>query len=302
LVARARTPRPFHSQGLPAPEHAPRGQTPTLLGRFARILRADRRFTWQALAQPIGLACLACLAFHELPSIFFFVVLAALWLGCGLASQALVKERAIYRRERLAGLKIGPYLASKFLTLAVIGLLQGMLMLGVVGAWHRVGASWSILSLAVVLASWSGVAAGLWISALAPNPERATAAVPAIMLPQVILAGVLVALPDMNRPTNLASYLAAARWANQAAEIGLLHGRPIDSQLLANQENLWPLRNLYPDYDLNKDEGRVRFLSERQGQVVEQDRRLAVDYAALMLCIAVPLWGTVGALRGLDPL
>jgi ABC-type multidrug transport system ATPase subunit len=302
VVAETRTTRPFHHQVLPVPEHAPRGQTGTLIRRFVRILKADRRLLWQAVAQPVGLAALACLAFQALPSVFFFVVLAALWTGCGLASQAIVKERLIYRRERLAGLRIGPYVASKFLTLAVIGAIQSALMLGVVWAWHGSSGNWWVLSAGIVLASWCGVAAGLWISALAPNAERATAAVPAIMLPQVILAGVLVALPDMNFVTKAASHLSAARWANQSMEIGLLRGRTIDTQLLAKPDTLWPLWNLYPDYELNKDEGRVRFLSEHQGQIVEQDRRLAVDYVALMLCIAVPLWGTVGALRRLDPL
>ena len=303
VVAKARTPRPFHGQGLPPPEHAATGRTAPLIGRFVRVLKDDRRLLWQAVVQPSGLAGLACLAFQGLPSVFFFVVLAAMWLGCGLASQQIVKERAIYRRERLAGLWIVPYVTSKFVPLAVVGLIQSALMLGAVGAWKDGGVDWPVVSAAVVLASWCGVASGLWISALAPTAERATAAVPAIMLPQIVLAGVLVALPDMNVVTKEASHLSAAKWANQArSKSGLLRGRKIGSELLANQDNLWPLRNLYPDYDLNADEGRARFLVDHVGCLVVQDRRLALDYAALVLCVAAPLWGTVRALRRLDPL
>jgi ABC-type multidrug transport system ATPase subunit len=302
MVARARTPRPFHGQGLPPPEHAPTGQTATLIGRFVRTLKADRRFLWHAVAQPVGLAFLACVAFSGLPSVFFFIVLAALWSGCSLASQQIVKERAVYRRERLAGLRIGPYVASKFICLAVVGAIQSALMLGVVGVWDAANVRWPIISAAVVLASWCGIASGLWVSALAPNAERATAAVPALMLPQIVLAGVLVALPDMNVATKLASHLSAAKWANQAVELGIFRGRKVDTQLLAGRENLWPLRNLYPDYDLSVDEGRARFLADYQGRTVEQNRRLALDYAALILCIAAPLWGAGRALRRLDPL
>ena len=302
VVARARTPRPFHGQGLPPAEHAPTGQTAILISRFVCILKADRRLLWQAVAQPVSLACLACLAFHELPSVFFFIVLAALWSGCALASQQIVKERAIYGRERLAGLRIGPYVTSKFVPLAVIGLIQSVLMLAVVGVWEGRGKNWPVISPAIILASGCGVASGLWISAIAPTAERATAAVPAIMLPQVVLAGVLVALPDMNVLTKGASQLSAAKWAHQVVEIGLLRGDKIDTQLLAKPENLWPLRNIYPEYDLNSEEGRSRFLVDHRGATVDQGRRLSLDYAALLLCIAAPLLGTAGALRRLDPL
>jgi ABC transport system ATP-binding/permease protein len=302
VVAKARTPRTFHRQGLPPPEHAPTRQTGTLTGRFVRILKADPRLLWQTLVQPVGLAYLACMAFPGLPSVFFLVVLAALWLGCGLASQQVVKERAVYRRERLAGLRISPYVASKFVPLAAVGLVQSALMLGVVGAWKGGGVNWPVVSAAVVLASWCGVASGLLISALAPSAERATAAVPAIMLPQVVLAGVLVALPDMNLVTKAASHVSAAKWANQAVEVGILRGRKIDAGLLTASENLWPLRNLYPDYDLQSAEERARFLADHEGRSVGQDRRLVLDYAALILCVGAPLWGTIVALRRLDPL
>jgi hypothetical protein len=213
-----------------------------------------------------------------------------------------VKERAVYRRERLAGLRIGPYVASKFVPLAAVGLVQSALMLGVVGAWKGGGVNWPVVSAAVVLASWCGVASGLLISALAPSAERATAAVPAIMLPQVVLAGVLVALPDMNVVTKAASHVSAAKWANQAVEVGILRGRKVDAELLTASENLWPLRNLHPDYDLQSAEERARFLAHHEGRSVGQDRRLVLDYAALILCVGAPLWGTIVALRRQDPL
>jgi hypothetical protein len=175
-------------------------------------------------------------------------------------------------------------------------------MLGVVGVWKGGDVNWLAVSSAVVLASWCGVASGLLISTLAPSAERATAAVPAIMLPQVVLAGVLVALPDMNVLTKAASFVSAAKWANQAVEIGILNGRKVDAKLLAVSENLWPLRNLYPDYNLQAAEGRAQFLADHEGRSVDQNRLLALDYASLVLCTAIPLWGTVWALRRQDPL
>jgi ABC-type multidrug transport system ATPase subunit len=66
------------------------------------------------------------LAGHFRGSILFFLVVAAVWFGASNASQEIVTEQAIFRRERMVNLRLGSYLASKFLSLALIAMLQAL--------------------------------------------------------------------------------------------------------------------------------------------------------------------------------
>jgi hypothetical protein len=113
--------------------------------------------------------------------------------------------------------------------------------------------------------------------------------VPLSLIPQIILAGVLVAVPEMNRPTRAVSCLVASRWANEATEISLFDGRPIDVELLSDSSRLRPLWNLYPEYDLFKREPRQRFLADYHGQHVAKRFRLELDFVVLCAFIAVQL-------------
>src|SRR4029078_11309079 len=64
--------------------------------------------------------------------LLFIIVIAVLWLGCNNAAKEIVKEEAIYGRERAVNLGILPYLASKFLVLGAITTVQAGLLMGMV--------------------------------------------------------------------------------------------------------------------------------------------------------------------------
>src|SRR5262249_51214195 len=53
-------------------------------------------------------------------TLLFMLSVVMLWFGCNNACREIVKEEAIYTRERGVNLRVGPYLASKFLVLTVI--------------------------------------------------------------------------------------------------------------------------------------------------------------------------------------
>src|SRR5207249_1734877 len=63
------------------------------------------------------------------------IVIAVFWFGCNNAAKEIVKEQAIYGRERAVNLYILPYLGSKFVVLGVISAVQTLLfMLVIYGA------------------------------------------------------------------------------------------------------------------------------------------------------------------------
>lgn len=302
-VAMESRPQPLHNQELPSPSSARTGvrQWAVLSARFLRTLVADPSHLGSVFIAPLAIGMLTCLVFKELPTILFLLVVAAIWFGCGLAAQQVVKERPVYCRERMVGLRLGPYVLSKFVPLAVLGAAQCAILLGAVAVWKD-GPDWWAGYGGLVLASWNGTAMGLLVSARASNPDRATAAVPTLMLPQIILAGVLIGLPDMDPPARVAAELAAAKWANRVMEVSHLDGRRVDDELLAEPSNVWPLRNLYPGYELREVNGRSQFLKDHAGQVVVKREELATACAMLTLAIAIQLWGVGWFLRARDPL
>jgi ABC-type multidrug transport system ATPase subunit/pSer/pThr/pTyr-binding forkhead associated (FHA) protein len=259
--------------------------------RGLAVAAADKSNLALLMLQPLAITSLICVVCRGLPEVFFLLVISALWFGCSNAAQQLVKERPVYRRERLVNLRLDAYLASKFFPLAVIGGLQSALMLALVLLFKdsyskdALGSSFA----ALFLAAMDGAAMGLIISALAATTDRAMSVVPLSLIPQIILAGVLVAIPEMNRPTRAASCLVAARWANEATDVSLFEGRPIDADLLSDSSRLRPLWNLYPDYDLFKPDSGRRFLADYHGQHVAKRSRLGLDVAVLCAFIAVEL-------------
>src|SRR5581483_7096007 len=70
------------------------------------------------------------------------------------------------------------------------------------------------IALAGFLAALSGVALGLLISASVPSADRATAIVPVVMIPQILLGGGILPLKDMGSAAWL-SVVVSARWAFQ---------------------------------------------------------------------------------------
>ena len=128
---------------------------PILLQRQWTILSSDWRNFIILLGQPLVIASLVSWVTNERALVMFFAYLATLWFGCSNAAQEIVKERAIYRRERLIGVGPHSYLTSKFLFLTAITGAQALIdcrrrqprrLRGLAnrrGAWDRVGLCWN---------------------------------------------------------------------------------------------------------------------------------------------------------------
>jgi ABC-type multidrug transport system ATPase subunit len=284
------------------PHPSPGGghQSLILLRRFCRILSADRRNLAMLLAQPLAISGLICLVYSDLPRILFLLVVAMLWFGCSTAAQQLVKERPVFRRERMVNLNLPAYVLSKFLPLAVLAVGQCMLMLFVVWLFRGGGLSRPVL-LGLALTACSATALGLIVSALAGNADKATSAVPLVMLPQIILAGVLVALPDMSLLMRSASHVILARWANGIMEATLLDGRRVDVDLLTDPNLARSLRNQYPDYDLSQAADRRQFRHEYSGTYLDQRGPMRDAYVILTLFLGVQLTILIFILRRQHP-
>jgi ABC-type multidrug transport system ATPase subunit len=166
--------------------------------------------------------------------LLFMVVIIVLWFGCNNASKEIAKEQAIYTRERAVNLGILPYLASKFLLLSLLTILQAALLLvlvyGFLEGLHACSQSFQVPSPAyelgyaaqfgiLALLSTTGVALGLLLSACVSTPDRANALLPYVLIPQIILGGGIMPVKG-GLLYWLAVILSPVYWAYRAVRTG----------------------------------------------------------------------------------
>jgi ABC-type multidrug transport system ATPase subunit len=173
---------------------------------------------------------------NPLPSytLVFLVVIIILWFGCNNSAKEIVKEDAVYQRERAVNLGILPYLSSKFAVLSVITALQTLLlMLMIYGGLElshaifggsRPNAAY-VLDYpqqfgVLVLLGMTGVALGLFLSSVVRNPDQANTLLPYVLIPQVILGGGVLVIRSGTLLSWVAMLLSPVYWAYRAARTG----------------------------------------------------------------------------------
>lgn len=178
-----------------------------LMRRYLETVRRDRsNLLTLLLVQAPLIALLITLAFRgdlfstapfvgdwsKGRTLAFLLAMVAVWFGTSNAAREIVKEAAIYARERRINLQIAPYIASKFFVLLGISAIQNSVLLL---PFLFTGASIlqiPMLYISLVAGSIAGIAMGLMISAVAPNPDRASILVPLVLIPQIIFGGPLI--------------------------------------------------------------------------------------------------------------
>src|SRR5713226_3656267 len=164
--------------------------------------------------------------------VIFLVGFFAILFGCINGSREIVKEAAIYQRERAVNLGILPYMFSKITVLGALAFVQAASILFIVDAFepYHQGVFLPVLLeiyVTLALASVAGVMMGLVVSAGAPNDDIANSLLSIIIVPQVIFAGSIIPLKDWF--TQIVSAITPSRWALAALGTSLgLHADKID--------------------------------------------------------------------------
>jgi len=150
----------------------------------------------------------------------------------GPTAKEVVKEHVIFVRERNFNLRVESYYVSKLLVLMAIGLIQSLLLFMIVrifcGSTGEIPGQW----LTFAALTTCGTTLGLLISTISRTEEVATALVPVVVIPQIILAGVIVTL---SRDSGFAFYLAysgiSSFWGQRSLEALL----PRVDQIMLNE-------------------------------------------------------------------
>ncbi len=134
----------------------------------------------------------------------------AILVGGMAMMRELVKERDIYRRERMVNLRLSSYILSKIWFALLLAVYQATcftvihyIAFDMPGGMLEAGLFYITTFLLVV----AGMMMGLFSSALAPNANAAPLLMILFVIPQMVLSGALVPLP------NIIKAPASSRWA-----------------------------------------------------------------------------------------
>ena len=235
---------------------------------------------WLGVAQSLG-------------TTLFLMALGALWLGASNAVREIVGEWAIYHRERMVNLRLGPYIASKYTVLGVLCTIQCLIILGTV--WFFCGLKAPLMVfLLLMLAALVGTTIGLLLSALARTSEVAIALLPIVLLPMVILGGAIQPVHKMPAFPRAVTYLVPTRWAFEGMMLAEMNSKK------------WPRIELteppkspgeMPKKKKEQDMAEL-FFQENQTEKYRNSVGLAIGALAAMLVLGTA--GVAGILRSRD--
>jgi hypothetical protein len=153
----------------------------------------------------------------EAPQVLLMIVLCACFMGMANAIREIVKERAIYRRERAIGLSRGAYLSSKVGVLTLITTLQSVVFttIALVGRTPKEAVVLSSpmleILVAVAVLSWSSAMTGLMVSAWVDNMDKTMPLLVLVTIAQLVFSGGLILL-EGEPVLQQISYLFPSRW------------------------------------------------------------------------------------------
>lgn len=162
-----------------------------LSDRYLECLIGDfSSFLWM-LVQPVviaGLIILRWKSYQSTETLHFVLSLSAVWFGCSNACREIAKEIPIYKQDRLLGMNISAYLASKIKILTLVGVVE-------LGLFFFILNKFLALSLFIPLAFFSlfglyfsGMTLGLMLSRWCGSVSKAVVSVPIALLPQIIFS------------------------------------------------------------------------------------------------------------------
>ncbi|MBI3969023.1 MAG: ATP-binding cassette domain-containing protein [Chloroflexi bacterium] len=227
-LATAKAATPAHS----VKRVSPLRQFQILTSRYLETIYRDRKNLALLLAQAPIIGLMLAVVFRGgifdpttgdrslALTLTFLLVTIAVWFGTSNSAREIVKEAAIYHRERRVSLMLFPYVASKLVVLTGLCAVQNLVLVLVVAAFvglesGRAGA-YLFAFLTLMLISLGGIGMGLLISVLATNSDRAMAFVPVVLIPQIIFSGAIVSPETMGVIGRAVSHLMVAKWGYQA--------------------------------------------------------------------------------------
>ncbi|MCX5070166.1 ATP-binding cassette domain-containing protein [Micromonospora lupini] len=214
-----------------------------LAGRNAEIVARNRLTLAILLGSPLMVLGMFALLFRPgafdpadprptvTVMILFWIAFGGFFFGLTYGLLQICTELPILRRERLAGVRLLPYLLAKVAVLLPLLAVVDLALLGVLRGMDRLppvnGGDFAALYATLLLSSAAALALGLLCSAAVSDAAQATLMLPMLCFPQVLFVGAILPVPAMAAGGRWLSYAMSNRWAFE----GLGH--------IAGVEGLW---------------------------------------------------------------
>ncbi|TQF02927.1 FHA domain-containing protein [Kitasatospora acidiphila] len=233
----------------------------TLIRRYLSVIGSDKGFMALSVILPAVLGVVstvvpATFGLRANPhgtnnaagTIMLVLAIGACFSGAANSVRELIKERAIYERERATGLSRSAYLMSKIIVLGFFSLLQGTIIAAVGFSTRKLPTSGLLFSSApaiemaigIILLSFTSMMFGLVISALVKTAEKTMPLLVMFAIIQVVFTGCLFQLFDKAGLAQLA-WLMPARWgvATVGTTLDLGHMMILDPAHMNDHDGLW---------------------------------------------------------------
>ena len=197
-----------------------------LVARYTDLKISNVRNLLMTLLQPLFIGVLVLLVFESVyddrgsgiktgnQRLIFFMALVAIFMGVFSGAKEIVKEQAIYRRERQFNLLLVPYMMSKITVLTGLIIIQNALFLALIYAkYGKDLGNFGYCLLFMTLLGFASILFGLVISAFVSSEEEVMTAMTLALLPQFVLSGVMQ--PLTNAVPMFLSYLTLGRWGTE---------------------------------------------------------------------------------------
>ncbi len=148
-------------------------------------------------------------------TMIFVTTLIAVMIGSMTTMRDLVKEVEVYRRERMIGLKILPYIGSKVAIAFILALYQAATYLLVTKLAVNIPGDWGVtfeMYITIGLAIFGGMAMGLLVSAFAPSQNIVPLLILMFLVPQIIFSGGIQPVDSFGFAGKVINHLTVIKW------------------------------------------------------------------------------------------
>jgi ABC transport system ATP-binding/permease protein len=196
-------------------------QAGVLSERYLDVFLSDFPSLFLLVFQPLAVAICTGLVWRGTtgsPTLYFVLVFSAVFFGCVNACREIVKEKVIFGRERLVGLQIPAYVASKFWILGIFGLGQALLFYLGLRYFLVLEGNPLLVLFTLYLSTLAGTALGLAISAFVSADVMAMTLVPVALIPQMLFSKVVMPNKSLEGIVSWLEKLTLVKWSYLSME------------------------------------------------------------------------------------